>query len=198
MKNRVISFIAYLFAMLIYFTLRKKVTLINEIPKEPIIYTYWHGTLLYQPLLYKLLKLPYDLYVMISKSKDGEIIANAYALMGARANRGSSSRGGAAVLKASINEIKSGNSIGITPDGPRGPIHEIKDGAYGVAKVTKAKLVVASIIPTRFWRVNSWDQFIIPKPFSTLNVYFETVDISELEKVEANKLLHEKLMCYVV
>ena len=198
MKNRVISFIAYIFAMLIYITLKKKVTLVNEIPKEPVIYTYWHGTLLYQPFLYKLLKLPYRLYVMISKSKDGEIIANAYKLMGADASRGSSSRGGAAVLKSSINLIKSGNSIGVTPDGPRGPIYEVKDGAYGVAKVTKAKLVIASIQPSRFWRVNSWDKFIIPKPFSTLNIFFESIDVASLPKDEANSLISEKLMKYVV
>ena len=57
---------------------------------------------------------------MISKNKDGEIIAKVYSLLGIESIRGSSSKGAAKALISTIKEIKSGSDVALTPDGPRG------------------------------------------------------------------------------
>ena len=107
---------------------------------------------------------------------------------------GSTNRNAARVLIQGIRTLKDGYDIGITPDGPKGPIHEVADGIIVMAQKTKCKIVLVGIKPTKFWQLNSWDKFIIPKPFGTLNYHStEPIDISDLEIEEAKNLIKEGL-----
>ena len=57
-----------------------------------------------------------------------------------------------------------------TSDGPQGPIHKFKIGDLVLSQFTQAPLVPVSYAASRFWRANSWDSFVIPKPFSRIAI----------------------------
>ncbi len=126
-----------------------------------------------QPFNYQKLKPSGKISAMISQHKDGEAITRTVEYLGINSIRGSSSRGGAAkVLISAIKEIKGGgNDVAITPDGPRGPRHSVADGVVAISQKTNAKILVFNCKPTKYWQFNSWDKFILPKPFGKLEFF---------------------------
>jgi len=148
-----------------------------------------------QPFNYQKLKPNGKVSAMISEHKDGEAITRTVEYLGIHSVRGSSSRGGAKALISAIKEIKNGDDIAITPDGPRGPRHSIADGIVAISKKTNAKILIFNIKCTKYWQFNSWDKFIVPKPFGTLEFFIqEPLDISSLEVDEAKELIREKML----
>jgi len=196
---RVIPFILQLFVRFIYLT-NKKVyhhAKINE--DEPIVVTFWHGELLMHPFNYQKLRPRGEVKAMISNHKDGEAITRVVEFLGIGSIRGSSSKGGAKALISTIKELKSGNDIAITPDGPRGPRFSVADGIVAISQKSKAKIVVFNCRPTKYWQMKSWDKFIIPKPFGTIEFHIqEPLDISSLDMEEAKTLIHEKMMIHAM
>jgi len=104
--------------------------------------------------------------ILISSSKDGEIIARTMELFGQGTVRGSSSRGGAAALRSLVALGKEPFDLGITPDGPRGPRRQIKDGVVHLARLTGRPVVPVAFVCSRGYRFASWDRFLLPYPFS--------------------------------
>jgi len=131
----------------------------------PIVFIIWHGQLL--PLLYQ--HRDERVAVLISEHGDGEIIARIAERLGYQTVRGSTSRGAARALLGLARVIEQGHDLAITPDGPRGPAKSLAPGAMIVAHRTGAPLVAAAVTASRAWRLKSWDQFMIPKPFAKLH-----------------------------
>ena len=167
----------------------------QKITDEPVIFACWHGELLMLPYLYShYRKIPHA-KVLISPHFDGELISRTIRYFGLGTLAGSSNKSAARVLIQAIKTIKEGYDIGITPDGPKGPRHEVADGIIIMAQKTQAKIVLVEIKPTKFWALNSWDKFIIPKPFGTINFYSTSeLDISGLELEEARNLITKGLL----
>ena len=109
--------------------------------------------------------------VMISRSFDGEYIARILARLGYRPVRGSSSRGAVGALMGMRRELEDGHPAVFTIDGPRGPRYVAKPGPVMLAKKTGQPISCFYIAVKRAWILNSWDQMIIPKPFSRAAVY---------------------------
>jgi hypothetical protein len=107
---------------------------------------------------------------MVSKSFDGEWISRIVTKLGYGVFRGSASRNGAPAL-LEMMKYKSGD-IALTVDGPRGPMEKMKPGALTLAIHTGLPIVPISYSAHRFWRLNSWDKFILPKPFTTITVKY--------------------------
>jgi lysophospholipid acyltransferase (LPLAT)-like uncharacterized protein len=128
----------------------------------PLIYVVWHARLLLLPYLYR----KRGLWVLISRSEDGAMIADLVRRFGFVTVRGSSSRGGAGGLLSLARAIRRGHSVVIVPDGPRGPREVLKPGAVSLARLTGAHVVPAALGASSEWRARSWDEFRIPKPFS--------------------------------
>jgi lysophospholipid acyltransferase (LPLAT)-like uncharacterized protein len=135
-------------------------------PPAKGIFCFWHRCTL--PCAWYFRK--FRCSILISQSFDGELIARTLALLGFNAVRGSSSRGGAAGLWALKNVIEDGMPTVFTADGPRGPIYQTKMGPVKLAQVTGAPIGSFYLLPERAWVANSWDQFLIPKPFSRVVV----------------------------
>lgn len=133
-----------------------------------VVYAFWHAEL----LGFMVHVGPSRPYAMISQSKDGELIAQLSARFGAIGIRGSSSRGGAVALLEAVQLAKDAQAVGITPDGPRGPRHSVAPGVVKIAQRAQVPVVPIRFGFSRAWRVNSWDRFEIPKPFSTMRVAF--------------------------
>lgn len=129
----------------------------------PAVYAFWHRSLLTCAHRFQ----GRGIVIMISRSFDGELIARTVELLGFRAVRGSSSRGGTAALREMAEAYKSGHRCAFTADGPRGPAMVAQPGPVQLAQLVNALWVGALYaIPTSAWEVKSWDRFLIPKPFS--------------------------------
>jgi lysophospholipid acyltransferase (LPLAT)-like uncharacterized protein len=108
--------------------------------------------------------------IIVSQSFDGELIARTLALFGYRTVRGSSSTGGREGLLGLEQALKSGGPAIFTADGPRGPIYRTKMGPIKLAHMTGARIGAFHLEPERAWTANSWDRFLIPKPFTRIAV----------------------------
>lgn len=110
---------------------------------------------------------------LVSKSKDGELLTALLKKWGFNVYRGSSSSGGKLAVKEIIASVDNGNSVVITPDGPRGPLHEIKNGALIISKecsipITPLKITYSGKVILK----RSWDRFEIPLPFTKCEIHF--------------------------
>ena len=128
--------------------------------------------------------------IMISRSKDGDMIAAIVEKLGWRAIRGSSSRGGTAAL-IQIKKLKGqGISFGHIVDGPKGPPEIIKPGLVSIAQYSGMPILPTITSAQKRWVFNSWDRFMVPKPFSRVIIHFgketyvdEKMSEKELEAV---------------
>ncbi|MFK5937473.1 MAG: lysophospholipid acyltransferase family protein [Sulfurimonas sp.] len=190
-----LPFIASLMIRLLYRTNKINYHSPETISEEPIIFACWHGELLMLPYLYSHYRKNPHAKVLISNHFDGELISKTIKNFGLGTLAGSTTRNAARVLIQAIKTIKDGYDIGITPDGPKGPRHEVADGIIIMAQKTKAKIVLVEIKPTKFWQLNSWDKFVIPKPFGIINYYATNeIDVSAMDLEEAKSLIKEGLL----
>ena len=138
----------------------------TDYPKIGLI---WHNRLIFFPCAINK-RLRTKTVAIVSASRDGQYISDLISYFGVRCARGSSSRGGAHAQLESIREIKQGNNVALTPDGPRGPIYTLKKGPIQLASVTGAKIILVSINASKYWQLKSWDRFQLPKPGATLTL----------------------------
>jgi lysophospholipid acyltransferase (LPLAT)-like uncharacterized protein len=133
----------------------------------PGIYCFWHQCAL-PSLLYFRGKLRCS--ILVSQSFDGELIARTIQRFGFDAVRGSSSREGAAGLLGLKHAVDAGFIAVFTADGPRGPRYKSKIGPVKLAQMTQMPVGILHLLPERAWVANSWDGFLIPRPFSRVAV----------------------------
>jgi len=120
----------------------------------------------------------YQIYsptLMISRSRDGDLIAGVAQLTGWNTARGSSSKGGKDALKEMITRLKKTGLAAHIVDGPRGPIGIVKPGAIRLGLDSNAALVPFYVTSDRAWYANSWDKFLIPKPFAKVTIRFDSM-----------------------
>ncbi len=135
---------------------------------QRFILAFWHRHLLLMPWAYR----GKGISVLVSRSKDGELIARAVGHLGIATARGSSSRAGAIGLHALLRQARSGMDIAFTPDGPRGPALEVQPGVLMAAKATGWPIVPVALGASRAWRLRSWDRMLVPKPGARLQVCY--------------------------
>jgi len=129
---------------------------------EHVILAFWHDQLL---LMVRGYRGP-GAKILISASKDGELIARTMRCFGQGAVRGSSTRGGRAAFKAMMDLAEEPFDLVFTPDGPKGPRHQIKPGVVQLARLTGRAVVPMAFVCSRGHRFSSWDRFLLPYPFS--------------------------------
>lgn len=188
-KNLQITFLPFflqLFAKLIYKTNKKRFHFAKKMDGENFILSLWHGDLLMQAFNYREFKQNGLVKVIVSEHSDGEIIRRTVESLGVGSLSGSSTRGGAKALLGAIKALQNGVDVAITPDGPKGPKHSIADGVVMIAQKTNSKIVCFGSRASKCWTMNSWDNFVIPKPFGTIDFFVgEPFDIDGLTLDEA-------------
>lgn len=133
-----------------------------------IIYATWHQ------------RMPYHFHyfgsrhatTMISQSRDGEYAARVAKWLGFKNVRGSSTRGGFKALRELIQRIRKGETGGMLADGPLGPARVAKIGSIVLARNSEAALLPILWGADRCWILNTWDRYLIPKPFARVVVYY--------------------------
>ena len=103
---------------------------------------------------------------LVSASVDGEMPARIAEHWGANVIRGSANQTGALALRDMQQQIKNGNGIVTTADGPNGPKQKFKHGTILMARIGQTHLVPLACAAERAWFLDRWDDFMIPKPFS--------------------------------
>lgn len=109
---------------------------------------------------------------LISASRDGDLVTDLTERFGFDVVRGSSSRLGASAILELTAVLASGRDVLITPDGPRGPAYDLGPGIIFLAQKSGAAVVPINMEYSAYWRVKSWDKFILPRPFSKVRVIF--------------------------
>lgn len=123
--------------------------------------------------------------LMISKSRDGDIIASVAERYGWRAVRGSSTRGGREALREIVAHLGQSRLAGHIVDGPRGPAGIVKPGIVSLAHATGAVIVPFYTSADRAWHFRSWDAFLLPKPFARVRLRFgEMIRLPALDREE--------------
>jgi lysophospholipid acyltransferase (LPLAT)-like uncharacterized protein len=110
--------------------------------------------------------------IMISQSKDGELISNIVRQLGWHPVRGSSSRGGRKALREVCALANKGCKIAHIVDGPRGPHGVVKPGLLIISSRSGMPILPIITSAEKKWVFNSWDRFIVPKPFSRVIIRF--------------------------
>ena len=163
-----IGFLFYLITKFICFSIRwkcydedQKSNIINN--KDQYIFCCWHNRLFLGPHL-----LPRNRIInaLQSSHSDGMITSIAFKYLGMNVILGSSMKGGMQAFRKMVKCIKNGESIAITPDGPKGPKETVKEGVIKLAQITGIPIVPLVWSTKKFKIIDSWDNFVIPFPFS--------------------------------
>jgi lysophospholipid acyltransferase (LPLAT)-like uncharacterized protein len=154
----------------------------REAGNERLILAFWHRHLLLMPYAYR----GRGISVLVSQSRDGEMIASTVAHFGIATARGSSSRGGASGLRELLRQGAQGLDLAFTPDGPRGPRGRVQPGVLMAAAATGFPIQPVALAATRARRLRSWDRFVVPLPFAAVHfVYGPELHIARRDDLTA-------------
>jgi lysophospholipid acyltransferase (LPLAT)-like uncharacterized protein len=127
------------------------------------IYAFWHGR------QFLLLYNHKDAGIILpsSESRDGEIQARILKRFGYGVVRGSSKRKGDRALLGLVDGMRKGKTIALAVDGPRGPLHEVKQGVTYLAGKLDKPIIPVSTGAKRYWILEKiWDKYLLPVPFT--------------------------------
>ena len=136
----------------------------------PAVFAFWHEFLPLMPGLALIARTlpfyrPRPIHTLVSRHRDGRFIGTVVRRFVITPILGSSSRGGAAGLRALLAVLSRGDMIGITPDGPRGPARQAAFGVAQLAALSGAPVVPLAARTSRRIRLNTWDRMPVPLPF---------------------------------
>jgi len=165
-------------------------------PEGPVIAALWHGHMLIPLVIFR----DRPVTVLVSRSRDGERLARVARHFGLGSVRGSTSRGAATAMKELL-ELAHQNTthIVVTPDGPRGPCHQVAPGVTYLAQKTGFPILPLAVGVDRYWVLPSkWDEFLLPKPFARVLVrrgkfHWVPAELSEEELEECRRRLEEDM-----
>lgn len=183
--ERAVLFFAVLLLRIWLRTLRyswgKEVQALLDDPPPPAVIIAWHNRLFVTPEFYRRYYKHRKLATIISTSSDGGWLAGLFEHFKIMPVRGSRHRRGAQAFRELLAANQAGYDVGLTPDGSRGPMYDMKPGAIAVALKAGAPVVMFSFNFCRAWRLRSWDKFYLPYPFSRIEVKMDFVeDLAEL------------------
>lgn len=142
--------------------------------KEPFILAFWHGRILMMPYSWPKGR---TMHMLISRHRDGGLIADTIGYFGLQTVRGSSAKpgrerdkGSTAALMDMLRKLKGGDYVGITPDGPKGPRMRASEGIAAVARLSGAPVIACAYATRSRSVLSSWDRFVVARPF-TRGVY---------------------------
>jgi lysophospholipid acyltransferase (LPLAT)-like uncharacterized protein len=143
---------------------------------QNFVVAFWHGKMAVGWYIHRNM----NCSALVSKSKDGDLLANILKRWNYKIVRGSSHIGGSEALEMLLELINQNYSLAITPDGPTGPANKMKAGAVISAKKSNVPLILAGISCNKKIVFQSWDKFELPLPFSKVTVkYSDAITIDK-------------------
>lgn len=148
----------------------------------PFILAFWHCHLLMMRWGFRGRRIA----VLMSRSRDGEFMAQTMRWLDIGSVRGSTSRGGSAGLRALVRKAREGWCLGFTPDGPRGPAGSVQPGVLAAAATSGLPIIPVAWAVKRRRLLASWDRMIVPAPFGVIHyVYGEPYNVERGYDAEA-------------
>jgi len=187
------AFLIYLIMRFLWYSAKKSYHMLTPVDEKQHIIACWHSDLLMIPV-YRYLRPNRTASAIISQHKDGEIVAKVLSYLSIKALRGSTRKGARKVLLEAFRAIREGEEVQISPDGPKGPRYHVNDGAVALAQKENLPIMIIGYRADRYWQLKSWDRFVIPKPFTKIDFYIQSLSIEGLEIAEASTLLREKML----
>jgi len=195
-RDKMIPPLAYNLIRLTNSTLRLKVEgweesaqLLEE--KKSLIFSSWHGRSWIPAYFLRGL----GIYALTSMSRDGSYMTEVLERLGWKTVRGSSSRGGSRSLLALYKKLKKGESTALTPDGPTGPIYEVKPGIIFLQQKAGSLIVPMGVDAVWKKNFNSWDDYLLPLPFSKASLVFGSpFSFNEEDMEEKKDILKRKML----
>ena len=129
----------------------------------PVVAAFWHRNFPVAAYYYR----DREFSVAVSRSRDGDLIAALLTSLGYQApRRGSSTLGGAAVLRELYRLVKTGITVSVQTDGPQGPARISKIGVVTLARLTQRPITPLAFSASPCLRFRSWDRALLPPPFA--------------------------------
>jgi hypothetical protein len=126
------------------------------------VIAFWHGWMALPWYVFRNKKIT----AVVSQSKDGEVLTEILKYWNYDILRGSSAKGGKEVFYQSLDKVKSGFILALTPDGPKGPARVAKSGFVVISQRTEVPLFLIIVRYYKYIEFKSWDKFKFPYPFS--------------------------------
>ncbi len=142
---------------------------------RPAILAGWHQGIAIGGYFFRrhLIRKGIPIALLVSLSRDGELLARMATKIGVRVVRGSASRGGLHGLRLLHRLLtRERCSVALAPDGPRGPARECKTGVVLLAQISGVPILPLSGTARRYRRLGSWDRMIVPAPFTRIALAF--------------------------
>jgi hypothetical protein len=111
-------------------------------------------------------------YALASEHTDGELVGRVLQNWGYTLIRGSTTHGAVRALIQVVRAVRAGHSIGITPDGPRGPRYVVQPGVVLLAQKAQCPLVPLGFASSWYVEFNSWDRFQFPLPCARAEIRY--------------------------
>jgi lysophospholipid acyltransferase (LPLAT)-like uncharacterized protein len=157
----------------------------------PVVFAVWHAQLVV-PLWHRRGD---AITLLVSGHRDGRRLAAAAAAWGYDAVFGSSTRDGIRGLRDLIRRLRLGRDGAITPDGPRGPARQVKEGVIVAARSGDAAVIPIGVMGSPAWAASSWDRFSIPAPGASVRlVYGPPLRFGRQPRAVARSRLEEALL----
>lgn len=197
MLRGLVPYLAYAYVTLVGLTTRLRVEGGEHLDaarrRHPrVVYAFWHQRQVFFTWTHR----GANITILVSKSKDGEMIARTMELSRIHATRGSSSRGAASAARELLEAAQAGWDLGITPDGPKGPARKVKTGALYLAQKLGCGIVpITNALSRKLELKKAWDRYQVPLPFGRAVVrYGPAVFVGEGDDLEAKaRELEERL-----
>jgi len=139
-----------------------------EEPQRTALLVTWHDLTLV--LLHTLRDR--QIRVMMSHSRSGQLQAALWRLHGFPTVWGSTrKREGVRALREALRGLRAGEVFALTPDGPKGPLHCCQPGIVYLASNAPAPVFPIAVAASSFWKLRTWDRYLIPKPFARVHVH---------------------------
>ncbi len=201
--QELICLIITLYMRLVFLT-SKKIFINQEVLiaaakyKRPLVLSFWHNRLMMIPFITlkpKKLYKSYNFMTLASRHGDGRFVGrvmekfNLISILGSSKGGRKASRGiDFANMRKILEGLKMGYSLGITPDGPRGPNQKINGEIINIARISGAGILPISYSISRYKKLKTWDQFLIPLPFAKLCFYFDEAPVYVDRKANAPEM----------
>ena len=157
---------------------------------KSFIVCFWHNRLLMTVFCWKWSQ---EFKMLISGHTDGKIISNAISHFGIQTITGSARKNNVSSLKEILKQIDNNSIIGITPDGPKGPNEEVKEGLISILKKTNVSVLPLSYSAKFKFTLNTWDRFIFVTPLNKfVTVWGNPFKFDKNKTLAENKLILEQ------
>lgn len=172
--GKIIAWIIRVIGMTVRWEIRDDAGVFDS-SRKGLIWAFWHNRLLLFPWTHQEWFPQIPGTILTSPSGDGQIIADVCESFGIQAARGSSSKPekGMSALITLAEKVREGHEIGITPDGPRGPIYTIQPGIVKLAQLTGVPIIPAHLHYSHYIQFKTWDQFMVPLPFCKVTLMLD-------------------------